>query len=277
MEQNIIAFITSALLLLSCATTTEEGATGVKRKQFLAGPISSEQILSESVKGYEQTKQEAQKKGLLDKDPAQAQRVAAIAKKLIPFTPIFRKDALSWPWEVHVIASPELNAYCMPGGKMMFYSGIIEKLKLTDSEIAAIMGHEMAHALREHGRERISEQMLQQTLTQGGLAVLVATGVIEPKYANIAAVGASAFTTLFISLPHSRTQESESDVIGLELMARAGYDPREAVTLWKKMGSQGGGKPPEILSTHPTDTTRIKHIESLLPRVLPLYEEALKK
>lgn len=249
---------------------------GVNRKQYLSG-VSSEQILTESEKGYTQTKQDAQKKGLLDKNIPQTQKVAAIAKRLIPFTPIFRKDALSWPWEIHVITSPELNAYCMPGGKMIFYSGIIEKLQLTDAEIAAIMGHEISHALREHGRERISEQMLQQGIAQGGLAVLIATGVIEPKYAGVAAVGASAFTTLFISLPHGRTQESEADTMGVELMARAGYDPREALSLWKKMATQGGAKPPEFLSTHPTDSTRLEHIESLLPKVMPLYEQTKGK
>lgn len=276
MKKNLVFLLIASFTALSCATSTEQGAVGVNRKQYLSG-VSSEEILTESEKGYAQTKLEAQKKGLLDKNLAQYQRVAAIAKRLTPLTTIFRKDALSWPWEIHVITSPELNAYCMPGGKMIFYSGIIEKLQLTDGEIAAIMGHEISHALREHGRERISEQMLQQGIAQGGLAVLIATGVIEPKYAGVAAVGVSAFTSLFISLPHSRTQESEADTMGLELMARAGYDPHEALKLWQKMAAQGGSKPPEILSTHPTDSTRFEHIESLLPKVMPLYEQAKGK
>lgn len=273
MKTQIFAILSASFIVISCATSTEQGAVGVTRKQYLSG-VSSEQIMAESEKGYAQTKADAQKKGLLNKNSSQYQRVVAISKRLIPHIPVFRKDAAAWPWEVNIITNPEINAYCMPGGKMMFYTGIIEKLQLTDGEIAAIMGHEMAHALREHGRERLSEQMLQQGLTQGGVAVLVATGVIDQKYAGVAAVGASAFTTLFISLPHGRTQESESDTIGVELMARAGYDPREALSLWKKMGSQGGSKPPEILSTHPTDNTRLQHISSLLPKVLPLYEQA---
>jgi len=276
MKTNLILILIASLFTLSCASTTEEGAVGVHRKQYLSG-VSSEQILAESEKGYAQTKAEAQKKGVLDKNPSQVQRVNTIAKKLIPFVPIFRKEALGWPWEVHVITSEELNAYCMPGGKMMFYSGIIEKLQLTDGEIAAIMGHEMAHALREHGRERMAEQIATQVGTQLGVGALVLSGVIDQKYAGVAAVGASAFTALFLSLPHSRTQESEADTIGVELMARAGYDPRDALSLWKKMGAQGGSKPPEILSTHPTDNTRLSHISSLLPKVLPLFEATKSK
>lgn len=272
----VVVSILTGLLLLSCATSTEEGATGVKRKQFLS-VVSSEDIMAQSQQSYAQTKAEAQKKGLLDKDPAQFQRVVNISKRLIPYTTIFRKDSNTWPWEVHVITNDELNAYCMPGGKIIFYSGIINKLQLTDGEIAAIMGHEIAHALREHGRERMSEQIAQQMATQGGVALLVAGGVIDSKYAGIAATAAAAFTTLVVGLPHSRTQESEADTMGLELMARAGYDPREAVSLWKKMGAQGGSKPPEILSTHPTDSTRIRQIEAMLAKVTPLYEEARKK
>jgi predicted Zn-dependent protease len=260
--------------LAGCATSTEQGATGVHRTQLMA--VSAEEVTAESIKGYEQTKAEAQKKGVLDKNPAQTQRVVAISKKLIPQTAVFRKDAVAWPWEVHVITSDELNAYCMPGGKIIFYSGIIEKLNLTDGEIAAIMGHEISHALREHGRERMSQEIARQGLTQGGLAILLATGKLDPKYAGIASVGASAMTTLFLSLPNNRTQENEADTMGVELMARAGYDPHEALNLWRKMGSSGGAKPPEILSTHPADSNRLRHIEGLLPTVMPLYDAAKK-
>lgn len=261
-----IYFLLCFLILTACATSTEEGAVGVNRRQFLLA--SSEEIESESAKGYAQILADAKKKNILNTNPAMVSRIQTISKKIIPHTAIFRADALKWNWEVNLMTSPELNAWCMPGGKMMFYSGIIEQLKLTDGEIAAIMGHEVAHALREHGRERYSQEMAKQV----GASLLVLSGIVDEKYVQLGLVGA-----VFFSLKYGRDQESESDTVGLELMARAGYNPEEAITLWKKMGAaSGGSKMPQWLSTHPTGETRIRDITAMLPKVMPLYQASKK-
>lgn len=261
---KFIFFVTALLTLSACVSSTKDGEVGIGRRQLML--VSSSEIVRSSDQAYQQLKSEAQSKGQLDRSAEQVRRVQTIARKLTPHVNVFRKDALDWDWEVHVITKDELNAFCMPGGKMMFYSGIIEKLNLTDGEIAAIMGHEISHALREHGRERMSEALLQQ----GALAILVGTGTLDPKYAG----AINAFGTVLISLPHGRGQELEADQMGVELMARAGYDPREAVNLWRKMAYAGGKKPPEILSTHPADNTRIAKIEAIIPKVMPLYQSA---
>lgn len=257
----------AALAMVSCSSTTEEGEVGVGRKQLLLVP--SEQMIQMSVQSYEEVKKEAQAKGQLDQKKDLVQRVAAIAKRLIPQTVSFRKDALGWPWETHVATSEELNAWCMPGGKIMFYSALIEKLQLTDGEIAAVMGHEIAHALREHGRERMSQELAKNM----GLQILVATGKVDAKYA--AAI--NAISIYAVTLPHGRGQELEADEIGVELMARAGFNPEEALSLWKKMGAaSGGSKMPALLSTHPSDEKRLDTIRGLLPKVMPLYQKTKK-
>ncbi len=257
---------TVAIFVVSCVTSTDEGSVGVSRKQFMMVP--AETIEAESAKGYEQIKLDAKSKNILNVNPSQVKRVQDIAKRLIPYTAVFRADALKWNWEVNVISANELNAYCMPGGKIMFYSGIIDQLKMTDAEIAAVMGHEIAHAFREHGREQYSQELLKQL----GVGILVASGKVDEKYIQLGLVAST-----FLSLKHGRGQESEADTVGLELMARAGYNPKEAVTLWQKMQSAAGGaSPPEFLSTHPSSETRIKDISALLPRVSPIYDSSPK-
>lgn len=264
-SKKIIGLLIILGLMTGCASTTDQGAVGINRKQLLIFP--ADQIDAMAQASFAEVKQQASAKNTLDKNSEQVARVRRIADRLIPFTDIFRSDARGWKWEVHVISDNQLNAFCMPGGKIIFYSGIIDNLKLTDGEIAAIMGHEIAHALREHSRERASEQMAQNLPLQA----LMASGKLDPKYGSLAALGSQ----LLISLPHGRNQETESDKIGLELMARAGYNPEEAITLWRKMASaSGGSKQPEFLSTHPSDDTRISKITEWIPLVKPLYLKA---
>ncbi|HEX8874664.1 MAG TPA: M48 family metallopeptidase [Nitrosospira sp.] len=251
--------------LTGCATTTAPGAVGANRSQLML--ISSEQLEQTAAQGYTKLKADATQQGALNKDPRMLQRVQAIAKRIEPQTAVFRKDAPGWKWEVNVIDSNELNAFCMPGGKIMFYSGLINKLNLTDEEIAVVMGHEIAHALREHSREQVSQAIAAQTALGVGAAALG----MSQNAAALANVGYEAL----IATHFSRTDEAEADRIGLELSARAGYNPRAGITLWQKMiNANAGGQMPEFLSSHPADSTRVQQIESLLPIVMPLYQAA---
>lgn len=259
-------------LLASCETvqTTEAGAVGVTREQRVSSAVSSKEVEQASAKQYSEVMAEAQKKGLLNRNPQQVQRVRSIAQRLIPQTRVFRQDAPGWAWESNVLTSKDVNAWAMPGGKMAVYTGLIERLNVTDDELAAVMGHEIAHALREHARERIARQMGTQTAsTIGAIALEIFTGVqIDPQL--VGTVGQAVFV-----LPNSRENEQEADVIGVELMARAGYDPRAALTLWQKMGqATGGGGPPEFLSTHPSGATRLRDLQVYVDKVMPLYQSA---
>ena len=248
-----------------CSTTTDTGAIGVDRNQLLV--VSDQQVQQLSNQAFQQEIAAARAKGLLDTNPAQLARLQKISQRLIAQTGAYRSDARQWPWEVHVIKSNELNAHVFPGGKIVFYSGIIDRLSLTDAEIAAIMGHEMAHALREHTRERLSREVATQT----GIGIAASVLGLSQGQTQLAGLAGD----LGISRPNSRTQETEADLMGLELMARAGYDPNAAVSLWRKMQSASGrGEPPQFLSTHPVSSTRIATIQSLLPRVMPLYQQS---
>ena len=257
----------AAAAACSQVQTTEPGTVGVTRTQSVSPLVSTEQLEEGSRQAYAQVIGAAKGAGKLNADPAQAQRVRRIVERLVPAATVFREDIARWNWEANVIESPEINAWAMPGGKIAVYSGIIEKLDLSDAELAAIVGHEIAHVLREHGRERASRATTQQLAINvlGGLAGL---GQGSQDLANMAAQVAFA-------LPNSRVQETEADKIGIELMARAGYDPRAAVSLWQKMQQAAGGQgPPEFLSTHPQPEDRIAELRQLAERVMPLYQQA---
>ena len=258
--------------LVACETvqTTDAGAVGVTRKQQVSSVVSAKEIEAAADKQYDQMMAEAQKKGLLNRNAQQVQRVRTIAQRLIPQTRVFRQDAPGWAWEANVLTSKDINAWAMPGGKMAVYTGLIERLNATDDELAAVMGHEIAHALREHARERIARQMgTQAASTIGSIAIQILTGVqLDPQITGT--VGQAVFV-----LPNSRENEQEADVIGVELMARAGYDPRAALSLWQKMGqATGGGGPPEFLSTHPSGATRLRDLQGYVDKVMPLYQAA---
>jgi predicted Zn-dependent protease len=257
-----------SLALAGCATvqTTQPGAVGIERKQTML--VSEDSVERGAAKAYATELQQAGAGGKLNADPALTGRIRHITERLIPVTATFRPDAPGWKWEVNTLTTPEINAYAMPGGKIMVYSGLVEKLQLTDAEIAAVLGHEISHALREHTRERVSRAYEQQVALVG-LAVL--TG-IDSSTLDLA----DAVTSVTFQLPHSREQEAEADVMGLELMARAGYDPHEAISLWKKMMAAEKSAPPQFLSTHPASANRIAELERHIPQVLPLYQAAAR-
>ena len=254
------------LLVAGCQTveTTKGGTVGVDRQQRMA--VSSEEVNAGAQKAYAQMMAEAQKKNALDRDAAQVQRVKNIVSRLVPQTATFRPDAAKWPWEVHVVSLDDVNAWCMPAGKMAVYTGLINKLQITDDELAAVMGHEIAHALREHSREQISQQMGTQAAI-GIAGALFGVGELGQGIGNMVA-------DVTLNKPKSRTHETEADRIGVELAARAGYDPHAAVSLWEKMMKLGGSQPPQWLSTHPSNESRIADLKTYSERVMPLYQSA---
>lgn len=243
----------------------------VKKSRLLLLPKST--VENSSAQQYAQMMRAAAQKNALNNDRQQVERLRAIARNLIPPSVRFNEDAKRWRWEVNLVSSRSVNAFCMPGGKIAFYTGIISALQLTDDEVAVIMGHEIAHALLEHGRARMSEQVLKN------VGIGVAAMVFNLGHASASMLSQAA--DLAVSLPFSRQHETEADLVGMELAARAGYDPRAAANVWRKMsrlGAQSGqAQPPQFLSTHPGHANRIKDIEANLPRVMPLYEAAKRR
>ena len=263
------------LALMLCAATSlpalaREGVD-VGGNSAFSKLVPAESVERSATQQYAQLLQQAASQNALGpKDSAQVKRLRAIAQRIIPFAVAWNPRARDWQWEVNLIGSRQVNAFCMPGGKIAFYSGILQQLKLTDDEVAMVMGHEVAHALREHARKRMGKNAVTQGAARIGGAVAASVLGIDPRLTDAAARGGANLLTL----EFSREDESEADLVGMELAARAGYDPRAGVSLWQKMGAANKNAPPQWLSTHPSGKSRIKEIEANLPKVLPLYERA---
>lgn len=258
-------------LMASASPAMAREGVDVGNNSSFAKLVPADQVERSASQQYLQMLNEANgKRALAPKDNAQLQRLRTISQKIIPFALDWNPRARDWQWEVNLIGSSQVNAFCMPGGKIVFYTGILDKLQLTDQEVAMVMGHEIAHALREHARERMGKSAATHGIARLAGALASSYFGIDSRITDgIASGGANLLTLEF-----SRDDESEADLVGMELAARAGYDPRAGVTLWQKMGAANKNAPPQWLSTHPAGTRRIADIEANLPKVMPLYERA---
>lgn len=262
----IVALAGGLLAISGCQSTTAGGATDSSRSQLLL--ISSADVNQSASLAYKKELDSARSAKKLNANATYTQRVKTISSRLIAQVGVFRPDAKDWKWEVNVFSSDEINAYCMPGGKIGVYTGIITKLNLTDDELAAIIGHEIAHALREHSREQISQKIA----TDQAISLAGQLGGLKSAQTDMTKVAGK----YVLELPFSRKMETESDIMGMELMARAGFNPEGAINVWRKMEQLGDGSSSEFLSTHPSEQTRIENLEKNLPKVMPLYEAAIQ-
>jgi Zn-dependent protease with chaperone function len=269
LKNALLALVLCTSVLSLHAQNDGIPVTSMSRMRGLGG--DSRQFDQQSKLQYDQMLNEAHKKDAVatDRNP-QLIRLRAIAKRLIPFTTRWNPEAAKWDWQVNLLRSDTVNAFCMPGGRIAFYNGILTKLNLTDDEVAMVMGHEIAHALREHAREQAGKN----TVTNLGARIFGALGSaylgVDPRLgdaaAGIAAKGAA--------LTYSRGDESEADLVGMDLAARAGFDPRAGIALWQKMGAVSKGAPLPFLSTHPSGSRRIEDMNKNMHLVLPVYARA---
>lgn len=254
---TLSVFALSISVLAGCATSP------AGRHQLML--VSEDRAISESAQAYVQTIQPLDEQGKINTDPVLTKRVEIITGRLVTEAIIMRPDTRDWKWSMKVIDDPKMvNAWCMAGGKMAVYTGLIDKVKPTDDELAQVIGHEISHALANHTAEKMSVAMASSL---GVIAISIAS---DHRGAGMAAAGAAMVA---VTLPNSRTAENEADQIGIELAAKAGYDPRAAVTLWGKMGKVGGSAPPQFLSTHPSSESRRDQLNKLIPKMMPYYEE----
>jgi Zn-dependent protease with chaperone function len=257
----------AAASVATAAVLPAQAQVEVGKSSQLRNLVPAEELEVAATQQYAKLLAEAKSQGALAAaDNPQLQRLRGISSKLIPHGAQWNERAKSWKWEVNLIGSKQINAFCMPGGKIAFYTGILEQLKLTDEEVAMIMGHEMAHALREHARERIAKTQGTGTLLSLG-ASLFGLGELGGLAANVG--------TQLLSLRFSREDETEADLVGLEIGARGGYNPQAAVSLWEKMAqASGAAGGPNFLSTHPSGPARIQQLQANVPKVKALYERS---
>lgn len=260
-----------ALLVCAGAYAQNDGipVTSMSRLRGLGG--DARQFDQQSKLQYDQMLNEAHKKDAVATEKnAQLIRLRAIAKRLIPFTARWNPDAASWKWEVNLLNSPTVNAFCMPGGRIAFYNGILTKLNLTDDEVAMVMGHEIAHALREHAREQAGKNTATSLVARIAGAAGAAYFGVDPRLGDAAA----GVVAKGAALSYSRGDETEADLVGMDLAARAGFDPRAGIALWQKMGAVNKNQPLPFLSTHPSGKDRINEMNKNMHLVLPVFAKA---
>ena len=264
---GLLASGTGALLAGPAVSWAREGVDVGPPSSF-SKLVSAEDVEKAAVHQYAQIKQGAGQQGALAPDNhPQVIRLRSIAQRLIPYSYEWNPRARQWTWEINLIGSKQLNAFCMPAGKIAFYSGILEQLQLSDAEVAMIMGHEITHALREHAREKMGKS----AATRGAIEITSSLFGVKGGGRLVADLG-----NQLLALRFGREDETEADLVGMELSARAGYDPAAGISLWEKMGRASKGAPPQFLSTHPSGPTRIKDIRDSLPKVAGLYARAAK-
>jgi predicted Zn-dependent protease len=243
-----------------------EGVQVGKNSAF-AQLVPARQVEQAAAQEYQKMLQQADRAGkLVPASDPRVKRLRTMAQAMIPLSHGWNPRARSWKWEVHLIESDQINAFCMPGGKIAFYTGLIDKLKLTDDEIAMVMGHEIAHALREHARERMGK----------GAATDIGASLLS-QFLGLGQLGqtVTSYGAQLLTLKFSRENESDADLVGMDLAARAGFDPRASISLWRKMSAARQSAPPEWLSTHPSSNSRIAEMEANMDKVLPLYERSV--
>jgi predicted Zn-dependent protease len=257
MRRLLLLFVL-AVTLVACATNPVTG-----RKQLML--VSEGSAINASAQAYTQMLQPLEEEGRIDSKAAVKARIDRITGRVVAQAVRYRPETADWQWEMRVIDDPEtVNAFAMAGGKMAIYTGLIDKLEATDDELAQVIAHEVAHALSAHTAEKMSVALASD--------LAVTAFAVTQDRPGVALSGAALAAALAVKLPNSRQMETEADRIGIELAARAGYHPDAAVTLWQKMAAEGGGGPPQFLSTHPASETRIQTLRALAPQVMRYYQ-----